>query len=182
MTNISDFTNYRQLLQRVDDKFSGVASKYPRSFNCKLGCYSCCKSGLTVTNVEAKHIRAWIDGLPSDHQKEVLGGNKMSSQNGVGFCEFLSAEGRCTVYPVRPVVCRSHGTPLLVSHGDSQPLEPDVCPLNFKDTPLSTLEPTDWIRLDTLNTILAAVDINYDPEQAGKRVPLTPGSILGQST
>lgn len=177
--NIKDthFKNYRQLLQRVDAKFAEIQSKYPASFSCKNGCFGCCRSGLTVTHVEGEHIRVWLEEHP-----EVKEGHKalpaMDSES-TDFCRFLNADGGCTIYEVRPIVCRSHGAPILVpSEDEDMTLDADVCPLNFQDQSLETLDSGDWIRLDTLNTILSAVDREFDQENSGKRVPLDPTTFV----
>jgi Fe-S-cluster containining protein len=76
-------------------------------------------------------------------------------------CKFLAKDGSCAIYPVRPVVCRSHGAPIKLSLDDIAAEVSDVCPLNFKGVALNTLSEQDHIRLNTLNTILAAVNEQY---------------------
>lgn len=45
-----------------------------------------------------------------------------------GECPLLDA-GLCLLYPVRPIICRTHGLPVLVR--SEQGTAVDCCPLNF---------------------------------------------------
>ncbi|MCX6127190.1 MAG: YkgJ family cysteine cluster protein [Proteobacteria bacterium] len=106
MNNDSDFKNYRQLLSRVDEKFSAVMARYPSSFQCRRGCFGCCKSGLTVTNVEARHIENWLASNPA----VALGveseahTSERGETNEDEYCAFLNQDGGCSIYEVRPIV------------------------------------------------------------------------------
>lgn len=164
-------------MDRVDQKFAEVQSAYPAAFACRTGCFGCCKSGLTVRNIEAEHIRAWLFENPTVVSSLKNEGNE--SFWGEEYCKFLDEKGGCSIYKVRPIVCRSHGAPTLIpavneDGDDMAELEADVCPLNFQDMDLGQLESKDWIRLDTLNLILSAVDREYDEKKLGNRVSLDP--------
>ena len=181
MSNDNDFKNYRQLLSRVDEKFSGVMTRYPSSFQCRMGCFGCCKSGLTVTHVEARHIANWLvlnsAGAVAVTDETVTSGKDENSED--EYCAFLNQDGACSIYEVRPIVCRSHGSPILVpSVEEPGALDADVCPLNFQEIGLEAITSEDWIRLDTLNVILSVIDREFDPENAGLRCDLTPAGIL----
>ena len=171
MNEDSRFDHYRQLLNRVDEKFSEIFEKNRPQFQCGRGCFGCCKSGLTVTNVEAEHITSWLHEHPDAVQAIQKAQRKRTF--GKEYCSLLSEDGSCLIYDARPIVCRSHGAPILVpSEGDDSELEGDVCPLNFSDFDLSALQQSDWIRLDTLNTILARVDLEFSQQKAGVRQDL----------
>lgn len=168
MNQNNRFDHYRQLLRRVDEKFSEIFERNRPQFQCGRGCFGCCKSGLTVTNVEAEHITAWL----KDHPDAVLAieAAKASRTFGGEFCGFLDVDGSCLVYDARPVVCRSHGAPILIpGDNDGEQLEGDVCPLNFENFDLNSLPQTDWIRIDTLNTILTKIDLEFSKASAGLR-------------
>jgi Fe-S-cluster containining protein len=49
------------------------------------------------------------------------------------FCFFLT-DGLCTIYPVRPIICRTHG---MISYNPEESVLSRSCMLNFKDTDLS---------------------------------------------
>ncbi len=171
MENNNRFDHYRQLLKRVEEKFSEIQNRYPQQFQCGKGCFGCCKAGLTITNVEAQHIREWLSKFPEKIAELVEADN--SPRQGEKYCRFLSESGSCLIYEVRPIVCRSHGAPLLVpNETEVGEFDGDVCPLNFTDFDLAELDAKDWIRLDTLNTILVRIDLEFDPTHAGVRRPL----------
>lgn len=168
MNQDNRFDHYRQLLGRVDEKFSEIFERNRSQFQCGRGCFGCCKSGLTVTNVEAEHLLEWLKGHPE--AVVAIQAAKRDRTIGIEFCGFLDADGSCLVYEARPVVCRSHGAPILVPmENDADQLEGDVCPLNFENSNLSALPQTDWIRIDTLNTILARIDMAFSKVDAGTR-------------
>jgi Fe-S-cluster containining protein len=171
MEQNSRFDHYRQLLKRVEEKFSEIHTRYPKQFQCGKGCFGCCKSGLTVTNVEGQHIRDWLMSHP-EKVAEIIEADE-NPHHGEKYCKFLSASGACLIYEVRPIVCRSHGAPLLVPNENEEgEFDGDVCPLNFTDFDLAELDAKDWIRLDTLNTILVRIDLEFDKTNAGVRRPL----------
>lgn len=180
MNNRNRFDHYRQLLKRVDEKFSEIFAKHQTRFQCGRGCFGCCKAGLNVSNVEAEHIRSWLNENP-----EIVAMAQKSAKaqyHGDGYCDFLSKDGECLIYEVRPIICRSHGAPVLVpdAEGSEGELVGDVCPLNFADFDLRNLPQSDWIRVDTLNMILARIDLDFDSDSAGQRKALS--SILDSAT
>ncbi len=177
MDDFTKFNNYLQLMQRVDRKFADIQSKHPTSFSCRSGCFGCCKAGLTVTHVEAERIKVWLKRNADALQlaKESIA----SRHHGKDYCGYLDQFGGCSIYEARPTICRSHGAPTLIaSEGAEGELVGDVCPLNFTDVDLGAIDSGDWIRLDTLNYILAAIDKEFDPLKAGQRVSLE-GLIKG---
>jgi Fe-S-cluster containining protein len=162
------FDHYTQLLAKADQMFDIAAARHPGQFQCGAGCYACCQPGLTVTHVEAARIREWL----SDHaelSRVIRSGDGMLADQ--GYCGMLDADGRCSIYEVRPLICRSHGMP--VSWKTDEAEARDCCPLNFKEIDLDSLDPGDVLSLDKLNMILSAVDHAYDSEKSGERVLIT---------
>lgn len=171
MDQDSRFVHYRQLLKRVDEKFSEILNRNRNHFQCGKGCFGCCKSGFTVTHVEAAHIRLWLRENPSVVEK--IKTAITQNNHGSEFCSALDKDGGCLIYDVRPIICRSHGAPVLIpNESDERTFDGDVCPLNFSEIELGSLTQADWIRLDTLNTILSRVDLEFDCDSAGVRVDL----------
>ncbi len=172
MNDSTNFTHYLQLLEKIDVKFKQIVRKYPRSFSCASGCFGCCKSNLSVTHVEAELIREWLASHPEVKDRILGAGEKRI--HGEEYCRYLDKAGNCEIYPVRPVICRSHGAPTLIPASADQPdsLTADICPLNFQEVSLDSLESSDWIRLDTLNLILTAINNQFDQTNSGKRTKL----------
>jgi Fe-S-cluster containining protein len=169
---------YRELCIRVDAKFSEIRANHPASFACKIGCHSCCKPGLTVNALEHEEIARFLAERPGLQQelRELKAANPHKGKR----CGFLSGNGECRIYDVRPLVCRSHGAPLQFSPLSAEQFrEPaakpaddkavrmrDVCPLNFTSEDLSKVPANDVLNLDTLNTLLALLSERAFPGQA----------------
>lgn len=160
-------SHYETLRDRVSQKFFDIQKKHSESFACKLNCHSCCKPGLTVSPIEAKAI------------KNYLTKNKTAfAAWGENRCAFLSKTGACAIYPARPLVCRSHGAPLQFFDQKSKSHFRDTCPLNFTDKELTAVPAEDVINLDTLNTLLATLNIQaFGKKDSLMRIPLNPQAI-----
>lgn len=171
------FADYERLVAKVDAHSTRITAARPDSFVCGAGCTGCCHRQLTVFPVEAGRIRAWLAGrsIPPDAPPPLAPSVLEILELGPSPepCVMLDGAGQCRIYPVRPLICRTHGLPLAVS--DDEGLYADVCPLNFDGgAGLGDLEQDDFLVLDTLNAILAAVNAAYvaatgEPEE---RVPL----------
>ena len=71
---------------------------------CGKGCSSCCKMNVTISQIEANLI-AEITGLKS---KQLTSSKTHRSDMFIGSpCVFLK-DDTCTIYDVRPFVCRKH--------------------------------------------------------------------------
>lgn len=169
------FAYYSQLLQKVDAKFNEIQQRHTRHMKCQRGCHSCCLPGLTISALEAAHIANYL----CDHSQLDSQAREVEQQDPFKGtrCSFLNKQGACTIYEARPIVCRSHGVPIRFEDENKQMLA-DVCPLNFTDKDLIDIDAVDFINIDTLNTILAAISKQFDPSDGGKRVPLRRSEIL----
>jgi hypothetical protein len=138
------------LFAKADAFFERVDAMYPTELACRSGCHDCCAPGLTVTAVEAAAIRAWLEAHPA----------RADRAERPDRCAALGADGRCTIYPVRPLVCRTHGVPIKLSPEPGRRSLPvlDVCSKNFKGHSLEALDVRAVLDQRTLSTILAAID------------------------
>lgn len=88
---------------------------------CKKGCYNCCYMAVPINEFEADRIaeytgrqKAKLDYEVSNKSKEAVEAahERMIHNADVKFmrtpCTFLGIEGDCTIYPVRPMPCRTH--------------------------------------------------------------------------
>ena len=91
-------------------------------------------------------------------------------------CQMLDKEGLCGIYDVRPLICRTHGFPILFQ--EKEQWFADVCSLNFMDYSIENLEQDDFILVDILNQHLALSNIEegFDDERFELRLStiLTP--------
>lgn len=160
MVKVSEaFESYKKLLQKVDEKFRAIQSKFAKDMQCNKGCHQCCVPDIRVMRIEKENIKVYLQKNPDLLAKL----QQLASENPFkgARCSFLAKDGSCMIYPVRPVVCRSHGAPIKISLDDIASDVTDVCPLNFKGKNINNLAEQDLIRLNTLNTILAAVNEQY---------------------
>lgn len=142
-------SNLRGLHARLDAHAAQVRTQHHERLACRVGCTSCCAGERTVTAVEAARLRQALDALPAA-VRGALG------PRDDGLCPLLDATGACAVYAARPVVCRTHGLPLL----DGAALH--TCELNFVEPgALEAVSPEHVLAMDTVNTVLAAVDAVY---------------------
>jgi len=156
---IDPFRNLDALRNKVDCHSARIMADHADQFACKAGCSSCCQTDRTVSDVEYAALQSALGALPPT-QRAALGKGKGCT---------LLVDNRCALYAERPLICRSHGLPILVADGL------DVCPLNFVGNDISKLPEADVMAVSTVDTILAAVNMLYCKEQAGdprRRRPL----------
>jgi len=162
--------------------FEKVINNNNSEMKCGKGCTACCYTSLTVFPVEAARITEYFETLPDlqkENFKQKLNLPKESGTNLLGKqvkpCSFLH-EGECLIYPVRPIICRTHGIPLKRLQQDKILI--DLCPLNFQE---ELPQQEDWLDQDRLNLLLALAQKNYasnltsslkNYEDANGRIPL----------
>ncbi len=142
---------YRALLVKVDEHASRIGATYPDHVACRPGCAGCCRGGLTVSPIEAAAIAAGPEPSGPSKGARIL----TVLDEGRDDCAHLDGAGRCRIYGVRPLVCRTHGLPLVFAQGSD--MVADVCPLNFEDG-LNDLPAADFLNQDTVHTVLAALN------------------------
>lgn len=79
---------------------------------CRKGCNHCCYMATAVSKFEADMIGRYLGRDPADagqpgedYEKDV--GTMRDKWTGQR-CTLLGEDGKCTVYPVRPIACRVH--------------------------------------------------------------------------
>lgn len=136
---------YLKLIEKLDSYETRLLAEYGNSVACRRGCAECCILE-SVFPVEAFYIYSSI----SDKQ------NRFSIPAGAGSkCVFLENDS-CSIYPCRPVICRTHGYPLMESG------RIDFCPKNF--TGISSIDSGFILDLDALNRALASINIIFIKE------------------
>jgi hypothetical protein len=163
------YRNLRVLQGRVDDFFGRQLSRHPLAFACRAGCDGCCQSEREVNDLEFDNIARAIAALPAEDREALA--RRAAAPGGEGPCSLL-VDGRCAVYYDRPVICRSHGAPILMEG------RRDVCPLNFTDVDLASLPDEDVLSVDTLTAIAVAVNALYCQETGGDAERRRPAAEL----
>jgi len=146
--------NYDQMVARVETLCRGILDLLAGQITCSAGCSSCCTS-ITIFPVEAAALEAALAELPEERQA-VIRQHVQEHADGER-CPLLQ-DHRCLLYAARPIICRTHGLPIIYNDGDQRTI--DCCPLNLTETeePLSGAAVID---LDRLNSLLVAVNALY---------------------
>ena len=150
-------TNYRDLLTRVDRLLEGIQGRYSGHIVCHKGCGCGCRN-LSVFPVEALSLVNAIRDL-----SEETGAKIRQRAAAASFWDCPLLEDRtCSMYTFRPVICRTHGFPLL-THYKGQP-SIGYCRNNFKD--MSSIPDDAIIDLDNINRTLRTMNASVVGELA----------------
>ena len=145
--------NYRQLVARVDGLCRGILEVLAGRITCSRGCSDCC-TAITLFPVEAAALEAALQALPHDRRSAIL--RHVAEHAGGERCPLLSQHS-CLLYAARPIICRTHGLPIIYNEGDHRTT--DCCPLNAVEG--ESLSGAAVIDIDRLNTLLVAVNALY---------------------
>ncbi len=148
------FRNLEALRDRVYNHAQRVLLSHAAHFACRLGCTDCCQTERTVSDVEFEALARAVAALPAETR------DRLRARTETTPCPLL-LDGGCAVYDERPLICRSHGLPLVMEG------QHDVCPLNFTDLSILTLPDHDLLSVDTLTAVLVAVNALYCQEEGG---------------
>lgn len=161
--DLSMLRNYQQLSVRVGELCGQIEERCSEHLACREGCDSCCRH-LSLFWVEAVAL-AWALKQADPAQAETIRQQARDAKSD-GPCPLLLG-GRCLLYAARPLICRTHGLPLLLERDGERRI--DYCPLNFQQA--TTLPPGALVNLEALNTTLAAVNALFVQELFGEAGP-----------
>jgi uncharacterized protein len=142
--------NYLALVQRVDELCGTTHARFQGEITCHPGCDACCRH-LSVFAVEGAALAEALRALPEPEAAVIR--ETAVSATAEGSCPLLK-NGLCLLYRARPIICRTHGLPLLISRDGESGV--DFCPENFKG--LESIPGSAVIDLERMNSILAAVN------------------------
>lgn len=148
---------YRELLAKLDGHGERLLRRYGDRIVCGEGCAECCTLS-SVSGIEAYGILGYARGL--SERRGGAAAARTRKNNGPGgadrrgprLCPFL-AEDRCVIYPARPVICRTHGYPLLIEK------KVDFCPKNFVSP--DAIDAGFILDLERLNTLISSLNIMF---------------------
>ena len=142
--------NYYALIRKVDDLCSHIGSEFPDQLACKAGCSGCCRH-ITLAWIEAMALAVALHHLPADEAEAI----RLRAQHAKtdGECPLL-VEDHCALYDHRPIICRTHGLPILTSDGEGHTI--DYCSHNF--TGVASIPGSSVIDIERLNTLLDSVN------------------------
>lgn len=146
------FENYRNLMAKIDRFCREAEEAYGKELTCRKGCSSCCRH-ISLFPVEAVHIRIAMEDLDEKTVEKIRQRAMKLLDDPDGECPLL-VEGICLLYPSRPVICRTHGLPVLVRREEGTTV--DCCPFNF--TSGAEPDPLNSLDIEQLNTTLVTVN------------------------
>lgn len=160
--------NYRQLVARIDALCHGIVETLGEQITCAEGCSDCC-TFITLFPVEAAALAAALDALPEKEAEEI---RRYVAEHAEGERCPLLRHHRCLLYAARPIICRTHGLPIIYGTGRERQI--DYCPLNL--TGSESLPGSAIIDLDNLNSLLVAVNALFlsksDATDAPERITI----------
>ena len=148
----ADLSGYRAFIDRVDQFCHNISSTYASEITCKAGCSSCCLH-ISLFPIEAAVVAEALAKLPIEMLQLLA---SRIDRSGNEPCPLLVAD-HCVVYQARPLICRTHGLPLLIESDGVKRVT--FCEDNFQG--VAALPGSAVLNLETLNSTLAALNSSY---------------------
>lgn len=148
-----------EALERVSSFVDRIQETCAENLACREGCDGCCHQVLNLRAVEAAFLLEGVRLLSPDTASRVW--SSLSEIGSDKHCPLLQ-DGRCVVYAHRPVVCRTHGLPMVRKEASRAVLH--CCPENFRGVDLARLPPAFLLDESRLSLLMDAVDALYAVE------------------
>lgn len=151
---------YAALREKVDGFAARAEAAQAEWLRCRAGCDGCCRLRRTAWAVEIDALRLYLTTLPAE-RRAALAARRADPPVAAGErCVYLDADGRCAVYPARPLICRTHGPALRLPDGSLA-----WCGLNFDGMTVAEVVaalPSDAVLdVDLLNRLLVMVNDRF---------------------
>lgn len=119
---------FYDITQQIQQEFDRNIELYGDKIQCRKGCSKCCSQIFHITKADGWIISEHLESLPEAERNQL----KQKAKNYIqGLpCPALGEQGECTIYDVRPVICRRFGMPI---YDYKNPGRIYACELNFKD-------------------------------------------------
>lgn len=156
-----------QALERVASFVDRIHETCAAHLACGKGCDTCCRQVLSLRGVEAAYLLEGARLLPAEEMSLVW--QSLASPSREKPCPLLQ-RGRCVAYEHRPVVCRTHGLPMIRREAAGAVVH--CCPKNFQRVDLARLPPAFLLDENRLLLLMDAVDAVYCVETgwSGERI------------
>lgn len=146
--------NYYRLRDKVDQLCEGITARLGDALTCHAGCSSCC-CAISIFPVEAAALLEAAHQLPPEQYQRLKAQLNRPVQG--DHCPLLLND-RCLLYQARPIICRTHGLPILLTT-DGEEQRVDVCTLNCRN--MTHLPGEALINLERLNELLVSINALY---------------------
>ncbi len=150
--------HYQDLVIRIDDQCKIINKNWQDQIVCRKGCDECCRH-ISVFPVEAVSMALAMKKLNSKQTEQFRAQAEITNNDSP--CPLLKNEA-CMIYDARPIICRTHGLPILSEHEGQQVV--DYCPKNF--TSVDSLPGDAFLSIDNINIMLATVNQHFIEETA----------------
>ncbi|RIH65507.1 YkgJ family cysteine cluster protein [Mariniphaga sediminis] len=117
------FLDYFAVRDDVDVTAERLGKEHAPHLQCEKGCDLCCMD-FSILPIEFYAILEELKSNKFDKTKI-----QSNAPNNKDSCIFLK-DHACTIYKSRPLICRTHGLPLLFANDDGE-WELSACELNF---------------------------------------------------
>ncbi len=145
-------TKYNALRDKIDAKVSALEQIHNSHMKCKAGCSMCCRE-YAILPVEFESI---LNRLKKEASPAI------NPNYGPDECPFL-VDRRCSIYKNRPIICRTHGLPLLFMGDENWELS--ACELNFTKVKEDYFSFENTFPQDTFNSELFVLNQQFVKNQ-----------------
>ena len=137
------FEKYKTLVFEIDQHSGFLEDIHQKYMKCKNGCDMCCID-FSIFPVEYYFI------LNETEKENVKPEPEENPENNI--CSFLKNHS-CTIYKHRPIMCRTHGLPLVYANDDGE-FELSACELNFTEFDFENFTMENTLPQDKYNSKL----------------------------
>ena len=138
-----DFAAYKSLRNDIDKLSDKLEKQHKKHMRCKVGCDLCCMD-YSIFPIEFYNI---VEALKEREDKLNL-----NTKEDEGSCIFLNNH-QCEIYADRPIICRTHGLPLLYMNEENG-WELSACELNFTEFDMEEFSEENTFPQDKFNSKL----------------------------
>lgn len=150
-------TNFLELRNEIDSKCAKLHQLHESHTQCKNGCDQCCMN-FNILPVEFEYI---LKKIKESKLSVSMSDSKKS-------CVFLKNHS-CTIYKYRPIICRTHGLPILNMDKKGDNWELSFCPLNFKKVADDFFHFDNCYEQDYFNSKLYLLNNDFLNSEDGKK-------------
>ena len=145
------------LQQEIDEKCEALHKMHTDHTKCKKGCDQCCMN-FNLLPIEFEYIQK---NLKKKHRELAPTSNNDE-------CKFL-INHICSIYEFRPIICRTHGLPILNMDDEGENWELSFCPLNFSKVSDDFFHFENCYEQDYYNSKLFLLNNDFLQTDAGKK-------------
>jgi Fe-S-cluster containining protein len=148
------WNKYTSLRTEADKLCLKLELEHRDNIACVCGCCHCCMD-FSIFPVEFHSI------VKEAKEKDIIIDNKTTE----GACPFL-VNGHCSIYGSRPLICRTHGLPLLYMSEDEWQMS--WCELNFTGNNIPAFDESNTFPQDRFNSRLFMLNREFVNSLKGK--------------